>query len=94
MKKTEFSKSLLIQESMLIWLITLAGLILAFVCVGVGFTASLPWISTMVGLPWAAYGVSQSFYYSKSKSENTEGGIVFEKMKHELNQNIDINGPI
>ena len=92
--KKEFSKSLLVQESILIWLVTIAGLLLAFVCVGVGFTASLPWISTMVGLPWAAYGVSQAFYYSKSKCENREGGIVFEKMKHELSQNIDINGPI
>ena len=86
----EFSKTLLVQESILLWIVTLAGLVLAFVCVAVGFTASLPWISTMVGLPWAAYGTSQAFYYQKSKRENTEGGIVFEKMKREL----DLNGPI
>ena len=32
-EKLEFSKKLLLQESMLIWIITIAFIILAFVCV-------------------------------------------------------------
>jgi len=55
-----------------------------------GFTASLPWLATLTASVWGAYGVSQGFYYSKSKAENTKDGIVYEKVKREL----DINGPI
>lgn len=78
-KKKEFSKVLLIQESILIWITTLALLILAFVCILKGYLGSLPWLAVMVGAPWTAYGVSQAFYYNKSKAENTEGGITYTK---------------
>ena len=77
-KKQEFSKLLLIQESALIWIMTIAFIILAFVCVLKGYLGTLPWLSAMVGLPWTAYGVSQAFYYNKSKAENTQGGIVYD----------------
>lgn len=77
-KKTkEFSKVLLIQESVLIWILSIAFIILAFYCVHNGFLGSLPWLSAMVALPWTAYGVSQACYYNKSKAENTEGGIKY-----------------
>lgn len=33
----------------------------------------------MVGLPWAAYGVSAAYYYKKSMKENTVGGVVYDK---------------
>lgn len=77
-KHSEFSKILLIQESALIWIITIAFIILAFACVFNGFIGSLPWLSAMVCFPWTAYGVSQACYYNKSKAENTTGGIKFE----------------
>lgn len=98
-EKTEFSKTLLIQESVLIWVITLAFIGLAFFCVIQGFTASLPWLAAMVSFPWGAYGVSQAFYYNKSKKENSEGGITYEKMKQDFAARIpisesDIDGPI
>lgn len=76
--KREFSKTLLIQESILIWVLTLSCLVLAFVCVSLGYVASLPWLSALVGLPYAAYGVSQACYYNKSKAENTANGIKYE----------------
>lgn len=38
----------------------------------------------MISAPWAAYGVSQAFYYSKSTKENTQGGVVYEKALREL----------
>lgn len=78
MKKREFSKTLLIQESILIWITTLAFLALAFVCVFKGYLGSLPWLAAMAAFPWTAYGVSQACYYSKSKAENTKNGIKFE----------------
>ncbi len=78
MKKEKicFSKWLVAQESALIWIITFSYIGLAFVCVLRGFSGSLPWLTALPTVAWTAYGVSQAFYYNKSKAENTEGGIV------------------
>ena len=78
-KKTSFSKSLLIQESILIWVITITFLVLAFICVFMGFFGELPWLSVIVAFPWSAYGVSQAYYYKKSMKENTKDGIVYDQ---------------
>lgn len=86
--KTEFSKTLLKQESTLIWIMSLSFIILAFYCIAKGFTGSLPWLSSMVGFPWTAYGVSQAFYYNKSKAENTSGGIKHESVLLEAQKNL------
>lgn len=85
-KKTEFSKLLLIQESLLIWIVTIALLILAFVCISREYFGELPWIAAMVGFPWAAYGVSQAYYYKKSMAENTKDGIKYDTVMQSLNQ--------
>lgn len=77
-KKIEFSKTLLKQESALIWIMSLSFIVLAFYCIYQGFTGSLPWLAAMVGFPWTAYGVSQAMYYRKSMAENTCGGIKYE----------------
>lgn len=77
-KAQEFSKTLLIQESLLIWLYTIAMVVLAFISVFKNAYADLPWLTAMVTMPWAAYGVSQHAYYKKAQAENTEGGIIFE----------------
>jgi hypothetical protein len=77
-KKKAFSKVLLIQESVLIWLLTFAFIALAFLCVIKGYTGSLPWLSVTLTGAWTAYGVSQAMYYNKSKAENTKGGIVYD----------------
>ena len=86
-KKREFSKTLLIQESVLIWIMSICFLILAFYCVSMGFMGSLPWLAAMVGCPWTAYAVSQAFYYKKAMSENCLGGLKYEATLVELNQN-------
>lgn len=77
-KKREFSKTLLIQESALIWVTTIAYIVLAFYCIRNGYQGTLPWLTAGVSLPWVAYGVSQGFYYNKSKAENTQNGIKYE----------------
>lgn len=76
--KKEFSKILLIQESVLIWITTLGLLGLAFICIIKDFTGSLPWITAMISLPWTAYGVSQACYYRKSTIENSKNGIKYD----------------
>ena len=83
--KKEFSKSLLIQESVLIWITSLAYIVLAFYCISNGYTGSLPWITASASLPWAAYGVSQVFYYKKSMIENSKNGIKYETVLKEQN---------
>lgn len=82
-RKRAFSKTLLIQESALIWIMTLVFLYLAYLSIINGYMGSLPFLTAMVSLPWAAYGVSQALYYRKSQAENTEGGLTYEKMKME-----------
>lgn len=82
--KNEFSKTLLIQESALIWILTISFIVLAFQAIRYGYVGSLPWLSAMVVFPWTAYGVSQAFYYRKSLKENTKDGIKFESVMAEV----------
>ena len=83
-KKKEFSKVLLIQESFLIWIVTLSLIALAFVCIEKQYFGELPWIVAMCGFPWTAYGVSQACYYKKSEKENTKGGIKYDSTIFQL----------
>lgn len=91
--KMEFSKRLLLQESMLIWIITIAFIILAFVCVANQFFGELPWLAAMCAFPWTAYGASQAFYFRKAEKENTQGGIKYETVMYEYQTN-DNDPPI
>lgn len=92
-KNTEFSKTLLIQESALIWITTLTLLALAFICVVNQYFGELPWISVMIGFPWSAYGVSQLAYYEKAKKENTKDGIKYQSVIYELQKDDCNNDP-
>lgn len=80
-KQLEFSKKLILDIRILLWIVTLGGMILAGCCIWKGFTASLPWLSAMVGLPWSAHGAVCSFYLNMAKSDHSEGGITFETAK-------------
>lgn len=84
-EKRQFSKSLLIQESILIWIVTLACIALAYFCIINQYFSELPWVATMVACPWTAYGVSQACYYKKSEKENTVGGVTYETAMAGLN---------
>lgn len=75
--KTEFSKILLIQESVLIWMLTISFLFLAVYYIKNQYFGELPWLTAMYAFPWTAYGVSQACYYRKSEKENTKGGIKY-----------------
>ena len=78
-KKKVFSKTLLIQESILIWIITISFITLAFLCVLSGMSAvEIGFLTVLPGVAWAAYGVSQAAYYKKSAQENTKDGIIYE----------------
>lgn len=66
----EFSKIIILQEAALVWISTLKLLNFAETSINTGFAGSLPYITTLVGAIWAAYGVSVAFYYNKAKAEN------------------------
>lgn len=78
MKKQEYSKKLVGDIRRLLWVVTLGGLALAGVSIALGYTGSLPWISALVGLPWAAHGAVCSCYLNLAKSDHREGGITYE----------------
>ena len=83
--KREFSKSLLVQESFLIWIITLSFIVMAFICISNGYFGELPWLAVLCSCAWVAYGVSQACYYNKSKAENTQGGIKYDSVMALMN---------
>jgi hypothetical protein len=85
-KNTEFSKGLLIQESILVWIITITFLVFAYVCIVNDYHGELPWLTTIVAFPWSAYGVSAACYYRKSQKENTQGGIKYESVMAQIGQ--------
>lgn len=81
--KMEFSKILLIQESILVWITTIAFIVLAFLSIYTGFIGEFTWLAAMCTALWAAYGASQAFYYKKAMAENTEGGIKYHLLSQE-----------
>ena len=85
MKNKEFSKSLLIWETILIWVVTLSFIGLAYICIINQYLGELAWLGAIYAFPWAAYGVSQACYYKKAEKENTKGGIKFESVINGLN---------
>ena len=78
--KQEFSKTLLVQETILIWFITLAFIGIVIFCIINQYIGELSWLATIYAFPWAAYAVSQACYYNKAAKENTKGGIKFESV--------------
>ena len=87
-KKTEFSKILLIQESSLVWITTIAFIVLAFLSIYMGFIGEFTWLAAMCTALWTAYGVSQAFYYKKAMAENTKGGIKYKLLTEEPDEEI------
>lgn len=79
--RLEFSKKLISDIRILLWIVTIGGLALAAYCVHERYEGALPWVSSMVGLPWAAHGVVCSFYLNMSKSDHKDGGITMEAAK-------------
>lgn len=77
-KQQEFSKKLISDIRLLLWAVTVGGLVLAAYCIRKGYTGSLPWLSAMVGLPWTAHGTVCAFYLNMAKSDHKTGGITFE----------------
>ena len=81
-KRTKACSQRLVEDTRpLLWIVTISGIVLAFVCVFTGYTGALPWISAMVGLPWTAHGVICAAYLNMAKSDHKVGGITYAAAK-------------
>lgn len=65
----QYSKLIILFETALVIFTTWKSFELAEYTVLLETTASLPWITSLVGLVFAAYATSVAFYYNKSKAE-------------------------
>ena len=77
-RRDDYSKQLIADIRALLWVVTVGGLLLAAYCVHADYAGALPWLSAMVGLPWAAHGVVCSHYLRMAQSDHRRGGITYE----------------
>lgn len=79
-KALEFSKQMIVDIRILLWIVTVGGIILAFYCIHNHYDGGLPWLTAMVGLPWTAHGTVCSFYLNMAKHEHKVGGITYDSL--------------
>ena len=70
--KLEFSKLILIFETILVGYVSYKVLGFVDTAINTGFDGSLPYLTTFISAVWAAYGASVSFYQNKSGKENVK----------------------
>lgn len=86
----QFSKLIIVFETILVAYTSCKIIEFTGIAIQNDFTGSLPYLTTFLGVLFAAYGVSVSFYYQKSGKEN----LAYISNAHEielaqLNTNID-----
>lgn len=86
----QFSKLIIVFETILVAYTSYKIIEFTGIAIQNDFTGSLPYLTTFLGVLFAAYGVSVSFYYQKSGKEN----LAYISNAHELelaqlNTNID-----
>lgn len=70
LRKFEYSKVIIIFETVLIAIVTLGVLGLTGYAISLQFAGALPYLTAMITAAWGAYGVSVAYYYNKAKTEN------------------------
>ena len=69
---------------------TLAVLALCGLAIVRRFEGALPYLTTLIGALQAVTGVVLGAYFSKSKAENTKGGIVYDTALGVSNSDTDL----
>ena len=69
-RKFEYSKVIIIFETVLIAIVTVGVLGLTGYAISLQFTGALSYLTAMITAAWGAYGVSVAYYYNKAKTEN------------------------
>ena len=70
MRRGKFGKEQLKKEFRAAVLVTIGGFALAVLAILKDFDGSLPWITAIMGTPWAAYGASKVSYNNKTMKES------------------------
>ena len=94
-KKFEFSKLIIVFETLLVAYVSYKVLGFAEMCIISGYTGTLAFLTTMISAVWAAYGFSVSFYYNKAKAENVpkiQGSYELQKIAQEI-QAVTVDPP-
>ena len=77
-KRTTTSKVIAIGVLIMDAVATLAVLALCGLAIVRRFEGALPYLTTLIGALQAVTGVVLGAYFSKSKAENTKGGIIYD----------------
>ena len=77
-KRTTTSKVIAIGVLIMDAVATFAVLALCGLAIVRRFDGALPYLTTLIGALQAVTGVVLGAYFSKSKAENTKGGIVYD----------------
>mgnify|MGYP006872973153 CR=1 FL=1 len=77
--KMDYSKQLIHDIRYLLWVVTIGALGLAWYCISKGYIGSLPWITSLVALPWSAHGVICTAYLNLAKADHSgpDGGLTY-----------------
>lgn len=90
MKKLGFTNKTAVFVLLEDVVITVFVLYLCRLCILMGYTGSLAFLSALIGLQQAKSAVIISSIVNKSKAENTQGGIVYDAaLKYNQNQDCD-----
>ena len=89
-KRTSFSKILAILILLGDLGLSFSTLYLCYIAIINNFEGGLPYLVTLIGLFNVATGYVLGQYFSKSKAENTKGGIVYDTAMMVNNSHIDI----
>jgi len=68
----QYSKFLIFGESAMVYYSTWRVLDFCEMSIENNYLGSLPFLTTLIGAIWGAYGASVAFYYGKGKAEEVE----------------------
>lgn len=68
----QYSKFLILGESAMVYYSTWRVLDFCEMSIENNYLGSLPFLTTLIGAIWGAYGASVAFYYGKGRAEEVE----------------------
>ena len=89
-RRTATSKVIAIGVLIMDAVATLAVLALCGLAIVRRFDGALPYLTTLIGALQVVTGVVLGAYFSKSKAENTKGGIVYDTALGLSNSDTDL----
>lgn len=89
-KAKEFTQFMILSDNTILWYMCVAYTALAAYSIYKNFTGSLPWLTSGLGLAFAAWATIQSFLIRKSEKQNSKGGITYDMaMRQEEQKSVE-----